>query len=160
MVGGDRLRPGNFYFEPYLRVKEKRVSVVVMYRSSEIIAQPNLISLFREVRADESAPWWSMDTGCSIQPLSQFNLLTAASETTQVSLENLQYRLIALESRSITGDFLQIQFPDGIDLVVSRDRVQTPYYASLKWTAEPEQVTRSCSLLYDQPNQAAELLAI
>lgn len=158
MVGRDRTKPESFYFEPYLRIGERRVSVVVMYRGTENSAQPKLFSLFREVRASRDQAWWSNETTYSVQSVTELDLSHPAIDATQVQLDTLQYRFTPPRSRAVTGDFLQFQFPDNIDLTISRDRFQTPYYASLRWTTVEQ--TRRCSLLYTEPNEAAEVLAL
>jgi len=157
MVGRDRTKPEGFYFEPYLRIGNRRVSVVVMYRGAEAGAEPNFFSLFREVRADSGEPWWSSDTTCRIQPCTQLSLSLAQPKAMHIQLETLHYRHIAPDPQTIAGDFLQIQFPDGIELVLSCDRFHLPYCASLNWAAQ--QATRRCLLLYSQPSQQPELLA-
>jgi hypothetical protein len=129
-----------------------------MYRGSEAVAQPNLFSLFREVEAERQESWWSEDTSCKLDSLTELRLL-GFKKTTQVKLETLTYRLVDFECIEFSGNFLQVQFPDGIELVVSRDRCQTPYYGALKWTVAHKQITRTCSLLYLQPDKPAEILA-
>jgi len=60
----------------------------------------------------------------------------------------------------IQGDFLQIQFPDAIEVVLSSDRFNTPYYASMRWTPDTNDTQRSCTLIYEQPGQKADVFAI
>jgi hypothetical protein len=60
----------------------------------------------------------------------------------------------------IQGDFLQIQFPDAIEVVISSDRFKTPYYASMRWTPDTQNTPPSCTLIYEQPDQKPDVFAI
>jgi hypothetical protein len=159
MVGYDRTSPKAFYFEPYLLVEGKRTSIVVMY-SGENSPQPSRFSFFREVREGLVEPWWSGETICTIVPVAELILPANSSMETYVSLNELSYMSVPSQPFEVPGDFLHFRFPDAVNLVVSSNRFVTPYYTSMWWIPEPNEVPRICSLIYRQPNQNAEVLAV
>jgi len=159
MVGPDRTGQG-FYFEHYLLASGNRASVVVMYKSAANSPQPNMFSFFREIKGEVAKPWWSQQTHCRIDRVNCFKLPAQTTGGTYVSLDEMaQLPVLPLPSE-IQGDFLQIQFPDAIELVISNDRFKTPYYASMRWTPDTNDTQRSCTLIYEQPDQKADVFAI
>lgn len=160
MVGHDRTG-SRFYFEPYLLASGKRTSVVVMYyKSPDNSLQPNLFSLFRESKEETAKPWWSEQNHCRIDRVNSLKLPAQAAGGTYVSLEEMAQLPVPPQPIEIQGDFLQIQFPDAIEFVISSDRFKTPYYASMRWTPDTQNTPRSCTLIYEQPDQKAEVFAI
>ena len=158
MVGPDR-RGSRFYFEPYLLAPGKRTCVVVMYTSADS-PQPNIFSLFRESTEEVAEPWWSQQTHCRIDRVNGLKLPTQTAGGTYVSLDEMAQLPVPPQTSEIQGDFLQIQFPDAIEVVLSSDRFNTPYYASMCWTPDTNDTQRSCTLIYEQPDQKANVFAI
>jgi hypothetical protein len=159
MVAPDRMVP-RFYFEPYLLAPGKRTSVVVIYQSAANSLQPNTCSFFREIKEEVAKPWWSEETHCSIDRVNCLKLSAPTTGGTYVSLDEMAQLPVPPQPSEIQGDFLQIQFPDAIELVISNDRFQTPYYASMRWTPDTENTPRSCTLIYEQPEQKPDVFAI
>ena len=159
MVGGDRTGQG-FYFEPYLLASGKRTSVVVMYASAPNSPQPNKFSFFREIKEEVAEPWWSQQTDCRIDRVNDLKLPAQTTGGTYVSLDEMAQLPVPPQPIEIQGDFLKFQFPDAIEVVLSSDRFKTPYYASMRWTPDTNDTQRSCTLIYEQPDQKADVLAI
>jgi Domain of unknown function (DUF3598) len=159
MVGRDRTGQG-FYFEPYLLGSGKRTSVVVMYKSAANSPQPNMFSFFREIKEETAKPWWSEQNHCRIDRVDWLTLPTQAVGANYISLEELAQLPVPPQPIEIQGDFLQIQFPDAIEFVISLDRFKTPYYASMRWTPDTQNTPRSCTLIYEKPAQKADVFAI
>lgn len=159
MVGSDRTGQG-FYFEPYLLGPGKRTSVVVIYHSTANSPQPNTFSFFREIKEGSAKPWWSQQTHCRLDRVNSLKLPAQTTGGTYVSLDEMAQLPVPPQPSEIQGDFLQIQFPDGIEVVLSSDRFQTPYYASIRWTPDTENPPRSCTLIYEQPDKKADVFAI
>lgn len=159
MVGRDRTGQG-FYFEPYLLASGKRTSVVVMYKSAANSPGPNMFSLFREIKEGVAKPWWSEQTDCRIDRVDWLRLPTQAAGETYVSLDEMAQLPVPPQPIEVQGDFLQIQFPDAIEVVISSDRFKTPYYASMRWTPDTQNTPRSCTLIYKQPDQKADVFGI
>ncbi len=157
MVGHDRTGEG-FYFEPYLIASGKRTSVVTMYKATENSPQPNLFSLFREVKAGAAQPWWSDDIHCKIDSTNCLKFPAPALDGTYISLDEMAQLPVPSQRTERQGDFLKIQFPDEIELTLSADRFQTPYYASMSWNPGRDETLRSCTLLYEQPDCKASVL--
>ncbi|MBE8967697.1 DUF3598 family protein [Nostocales cyanobacterium LEGE 12452] len=158
MLGRDRTGQG-FYFEPYLLASGKRTSVVVMYNSAANSPQPNMFSFFRESKEGAAKPWWSEQTHCKIDRVDRLKLATQAVGGTYVSLDEMAQLPVSPQPLEVQGDFLKIQFPDAIDIVISIDRFKTPYYASMCWTPDINNTLRSCTLIYERPNQKADVFA-
>jgi len=159
MVGGDRTGQG-FYFEPYLLASGKRTSLVVMYTSAPDSPQPNKFSFFREIKEEVAKPWWSQETDCRIDRVNSLKLPAQTRGGTYVSLDEMAQLPVPPQPSEIQGDFLQIQFPDAIELVISSDRFKTPYYASMRWAPDTENTPPSCTLIYEKPDQKADVFAI
>lgn len=159
MVGPDRTGQG-FYFEHYLLAPGKRTSVVVMYKSAANSPQPNMFSFFREIKEELAEPWWSEQTHCMIDRVNCLKLPAQTEGGTYVSLDEMAQLPVPPQPIEIQGDFLQIQFPDAIEVVLSSDRFNTPYYASMRWTPDTQNTPRSCTLIYEQPEQKADVFAI
>lgn len=159
MVGRDRTGQG-FYFEPYLLESGKRTSVVVMYKSAANSPQPKIFSFFREIKEGGAKPWWSEQNHCKIDRVNSLKLPAQATGGTYVSLDEMAQLPVPPQPIEIQGDFLQIQFPDAIEFVISSDRFNTPYYASMRWTPDTQNTPRSCTLIYEKPDQKAEVFAI
>ena len=159
MVGQDRTGQG-FYFEPYLLASGKRTSVVVMYKSTANSPQPNTFSFFREIKEGGAEPWWSQQTHCRIDRANGLKLPAQNTGGTYVSLDEMAQLPVPPQLSEIQGDFLQIQFPDAIEFVISSDRFHTPYYASMCWTPDTNDTLRSCTLIYEQPEQKPDVFAI
>jgi len=158
MVGPDRTG-SRFYFEPYLLAPGKRMSVVVMYTSADS-TQPNIFSLFRESKEEVAKPWWSQQTHSRIDRVNCLKLPAQTTGGPYVSLDEMAQLPVPPQPSEIQGDFLQIQFPDAIEVVISSDRFNTPYYASMCWTPDTNDTLRSCTLIYEQPEQKADVFAI
>jgi Domain of unknown function (DUF3598) len=158
MVGHDRIGEG-FYFEPYLIAAGKRTSIVTMYKATENSPQPNLFSLFREVKVGVAQPWWSDETHCKIDRVSALKIPDQALQGTYISLDEMAQLPVPIQQTERQGDFLKIQFPDQIELVLSADRFQTPYYASMSWSPGHDTL-RSCTLLYKQTGGKANVLTL
>jgi Domain of unknown function (DUF3598) len=159
MVGRDRTGEG-FYFEPYLLASGKRTSVVVIYNSAPNSPQPNKFSFFREIKEGGAKPWWSEQNHCKIDRVNSLKLRDQATGGTYVSLDEMAQLPVDPQPIEIQGDFLQIQFPDAIEFVISLDRFKTPYYASMRWTPDTQNTPRSCTLIYKQPDQKADVFGI
>jgi hypothetical protein len=160
MVGHDRTG-SRFYFEPYLLASGKRTSVVVMYyKDAANISQPYLFSLFRENKEEVAEPWWSQQTHCRIDRLNGLKLPAQTTGATYVSLDEMAQLPVPPLPSEIQGDFLQIKFPDAIEVVLSSERFNTPYYASMSWTPDTENTPRSCTLIYEQPDRKPDVFAI
>lgn len=159
MVGGDRTGQG-FYFEPYLLESGKRTSVVVMYKSTANSPEPNMFSLFREIKEGAAQPWWSQQTDCRIDRVNSLKIRDRSTGGTYVSLDEMAQLPVPPQPIEVQGDFLQIQFPDAIEVVISSDRFQTPYYASMRWTPDTDDALRICTLIYEQPDRKADVFAI
>ena len=159
MVAQDRMVP-RFYFEPYLLAPGKRTSVVVIYQSAANSPQPNTFSFFREIKEEVAEPWWSQETHCRIDRVNSLKLPAPTTGGTYVSLDEMAQLPVPPQPSEIQGDFLQIQFPDAIELVISNDRFNTPYYVSMRWTPDTQNTPRSCTLIYEQPDQKADVFAI
>jgi hypothetical protein len=159
MVGPDRTGEG-FYFEPYLLASGKRTSVVVMYKSAANSPQPNMFSFFREIKEGGAIPWWSQQTHCRIDRVNGLKLPAQTTGGTYVSLDEMAQLPVPPQPSEIQGDFLQIQFPDAIEVVLSSDRFNTAYYASMRWAPDTNDTLRSCTLIYEQPGQKADVFAI
>ena len=160
MIGHDRTG-SRFYFEPYLLAPGKRTSVVVMYyKDAANISEPHLFSLFRESKEEVAEPWWSQQTHCRIDRVNGLKLPAPTTGATYVSLDEMAQLPVPPQPSEIQGDFLQIQFPDAIEVVLSSDRFKTPYYASMSWTPDTENTPRSCTLIYEQPEQKPNVFAI
>ena len=158
MVGSQRTGKV-FYFEPYLMAGEKRTSLVVMYKG-ENNPQPGFFSFFREVREGSEEPWWSEETACTIAHTSLLRVPGRSLEGTFVSLDEMAQMSVPPQLFAVEGDFLHIQFPDAVNLVVSLNRFETPYYASTWWLPGQDKAPKSCSLIYRQSNQRAEVLSV
>lgn len=158
MVGSKRTGE-TFYFEPYLIAGEKRTSVVVMYKE-ENSPQPRILSFFREVKEGSEKPWWSEETMCTIAHTSLLTVPAHSSKETYVSLDEMAQMPVPSQLFDVQGDFLHIQFPDAVDLVVSLNRFETPYYASMWWVPAQDEATRICSLIYRESNQKPEVLSV
>lgn len=64
--------------------------------------------------------------------LFSFLLIPAySSGEMSVSLDEMAQMPCPFQLFEVQGDFLHIQFPDPVDLVVSLNRFETPYYASM-----------------------------
>jgi hypothetical protein len=159
MVGPDRTG-SRFYFEPYLLAPGKRTSVVVMYKSAANSPQPNMFSFFREIKEEVAKPWWFQQTHCRIDRVNGLKLPAQTTGGAYVSLDEMAQLPVPPQPSEIQGDFLQIQFPDGIEVVLSSHRFNTPYYASMRWTPDTNDTQRSCTLIYEQPDQKADVFAI
>ena len=159
MVGHDRTGSG-FYFEPLFVASGKRTSVVVMYTSADNSPQPPKFSCFREIKEGGAKPWWSQQTHCRIDRVNALKLPAQTTDATYVSLDEMAQLPVPPLPSEIQGDFLQIQFPDAIELVISNDRLNTPYYASIRWTPDTEDTPQSCTLIYEQPDRKPDVLAI
>jgi hypothetical protein len=159
MMGPDRTG-SSFYFEHYLLASGKRTSVAVIYQSTATSPQPNLFSLFRESKEEAAEPWWSQQTHCRIDRVNDLKLPAQTEGGTYVSLDEMAQLPVPPQPIEIQGDFLQIQFPDAIEFVLSSDRFNTPYYASMRWTPDTNDTLRSCTLIYEQPDQKADVFAI
>jgi hypothetical protein len=158
MVGPDRTG-SRFYFEPYLLASGNRTSVVVMYTSADS-PQANIFSLFRESKEEVAEPWWSQQTHCRIDRVNGLKLPAQTTGGTYVSLDEMAQLPVPPQPIEIQGDFIQIQFPDAIEVVLSSDRFKTPYYASMRWKPDTQNTPRSCTLIYKQPEQKPDVLAI
>jgi hypothetical protein len=159
MVGYDRTASG-FYFEPLFVASGKRTSVVVMYTSADNSPQPNRFSFFREIKEGGAKPWWSQQAHCRIDRVNSLKLPAQTTGGTYVSLNEMAQLPVPPLPIEIQGDFLHFQFPDAIELVISNDRFNTPYYASMRWTPDSENTPRSYTLIYEQPDQKADVFAI
>jgi len=159
IVGRDRTGQG-FYFEPYLLASGKRTSVVAMYPSPDSSPQPNKFSFFREIKEEVAKAWWSQQTHCRIDRVNDLKLPAQTTGATYVSLDEMAQLPVPPQPIEIQGDFLKFQFPDAIEVVVSSDRFKTPYYASMRWTPDTNDTQRSCTLIYEQPEQKPEVFAI
>lgn len=157
MVGA-KLTNEAFYFEPYLIAGEKRVSLVVMYKDKNS-SQPKSFSLFREIKQGSEQPWWSEDTSCTITNTSLLNVPAPSAEQIYISLEEMAQMRVSSQALEVQGDFLHFQFPSAINLTVSSNRFEAPYYASMWWIPEPGKTPRICSLIYTDSNQKAEILS-
>jgi hypothetical protein len=159
MVCRDRTGQG-FYFEHYLLASGKRTSVVVIYKSKTNNPESNIFSFFREIKEGSATPWWSEQNDCKINLVNSFNFPVQTTESTYTSLDEMARLPIPPQPRVVQGDFQQIQFPDGIEVMLSSDRFQTPYYASMSWVPDSETTPRSCTLIYEKPDQKADVFAI
>ena len=159
MFGHDRTG-SIFSFESYLLASEKKTSVVVMYKSATHNPQPNTFSFFREIKEEAAEPWWSEQTHCRIDRVNGLKLPAQTTGGTYVSLDEMAQLPVPPQPSEIQGDFLQIQFPDAIEVVLSSDRFKTPYYASMSWTPDTNDTQRSCTLIYEQPEQKPDVFAI
>jgi Domain of unknown function (DUF3598) len=159
MVGRDRTHEG-FYFEPYLIASGRRTSVVTTYKSTENSPQPNLFSFFREVKEGTAKPWWSEETRCRVDPVNCLKIPAQALLGTYVSLDEMAQLPVPTQPIEIQGEFLKIQFPDEVKLVLSADRFETPYYASMRWNPSYNDALRSCTFLYEQPKCKASILTL
>jgi hypothetical protein len=159
MFGHDRTG-SIFSFESYLLASGKRTSVVVMYKSATHNPQPNTFSLFREIKEEVAKPWWSQQTHCRIDQVNCLKLPAQTTGATYVSLDEMAQLPVPPQPSEIQGDFLQIQFPDAIEVVLSSDRFKTPYYASVRWTPDTQNTPPSCTLIYEQPDQKPDVFAI
>lgn len=157
MVGSQRTGE-NFYFEPYLIAGEKRTSVVVMYKN-ENSPQPKVFSFFREIREGSEEPWWSEESACTITHTSSFTI-PAHSLETYISLDEMAQMPVSSQMFEMQGNFLHFQFPDAVTLVVSVNRFETPYYASMWWIPPQDEAPHICSLIYRESNQRAEVLSV
>ena len=158
MVGQDRTGSG-FYFESFLLASGKRTSVVVMYTSADS-PQPNKFSLFKESKEEVGKAWWSQQNHCRIDRVNGLKLPAQTTGGTYVSLDEMAQLPVPPQPIEIQGDFLQIQFPDAIEVVLSSDRFKTPYYASMRWIPDTNDTQRSCTLIYEQPEQKPDVFAI
>ena len=159
MVGYNRTGLG-FYFEHYLLASGKRTSVVVMYKSNANSPQPNMFSFFREIKEGFATPWWSEQNDYKMDRVNSFKFPVQTTESTYTSLDEMARLPMPPQPSEVQGDFLKIQFPDAIEVVLSWDRFKTPYYASMSWVPEPENTPRSCTLIYEKPDQKADIFAI
>jgi len=159
MFGHDRTG-SIFSFESYLLASGKRTSVVVMYKSATHNPQPNTFSLFREIKEEVAKPWWSQQTHCRIDRVNCLKLPAQTTGATYVSLDEMAELPLPPQPSEIQGDFLQIQFPDAIEVVLSSDRFKTPYYASISWTPDTQNTPPSCTLIYEQPDRKPDVFAI
>ncbi|MGF1495699.1 MAG: DUF3598 family protein, partial [Elainellaceae cyanobacterium] len=155
MVGGDRPHPDGFYFEPYLMAGQRRTSVVVMYGPEG--DRPVRYSCFREVQEGTADPWWSENTDCTIRSVASLQLPAHTAEETVISLSELTRAQFPPHAHEWQGDFLQVEFPDGVHLVLTADRMQTPYVAALWWSLDGG--ARICAIAYDAAPQP-EVLAV
>ncbi|MEG4861712.1 hypothetical protein QUB75_30740 [Microcoleus sp. K1-B6] len=144
----------------YLLASGKRISAAAIYQSTANSPQPNLCSLFRESKEEAAEPWWSEETHCRIDRVNGLKLPSQTTGATYVSLDEMAQLPVPPLPSEIQGDFLQIQFPDAIEVVLSSDRFQTPYYASMSWTPDTNDTQRSCTLIYEQPEQKPDVFAI
>jgi len=158
MVGHDRMSLKTFYFEPYLITGNQRVSLVVMYKQDS--PQPTAFSLFREVKQGTESPGWMEGTNCAIESIAQFRLPVETETGIYVTLNEMTQTEIGPRSWDAEGEFLHIRFPDHVELFVTPNRFETPYYASMRWQAAPHETTRICTLIYRQADQLAELWAV
>lgn len=131
-----------------------------MYTSADNSPQPNKFSFFREIKEGGAKPWWSQQTHCRIDRVNGLKLPAQTTGGTYVSLDEMAQLPVPPQPSEIQGDFLQFQFPDAIELVISNDRFKTPYYASMRWTPDSENTPRSCTLIYEKPGQKADVFAI
>jgi hypothetical protein len=119
-----------------------------------------MFSLFREIKEEVAEPWWSQQTHCRIDRVNGLKLPAQTTGGTYVSLDEMAQLPVPPQPSEIQGDFLQIQFPDAIEVVLSSDRFNTPYYASMRWTPDTNDTQRSCTLIYEQPDQKPDVFAI
>jgi len=165
MIGRDRRSPRGCYFEPYLLAGNKRVSLVMVYKES---LQPTAFSFFREVQQDKETPWWTEDNDCAIAPVAQLTLPIGTEAGVYVNMNHLTRSTITCLGGSVDGEFLgeflHLRFPDQVELFISPNRLETPYYVLMRWQARPNEgtdaTTRSCALIYQQPDQTAEVWAV
>lgn len=155
MVGSKRTND-TFGFEPYLIAGEKRTSLVVMYKDS---SEPKAFSLFREIKAGAEKLWWSEDTTCTITNTSVLNIPANCQEQIYISLEEMAQMQVSSQTLEVQGDFLHFQFPDAVNLIVSSNRYESPYYASMWWLPELGKMPRVCSLMYQNSNEKPEILS-
>ncbi len=158
MVGSNRTGE-TFYFEPYLIAGEKRTSLVVMYGEGNS-PQPKLFSFFKEVKEGSEEPWWSEETAFTMTHTSLLTVPAHSPGETYVSLDEMAQMPVPSQLFEVQGDFLHIQFPDAVNLIVSLNRFETPYYASMWWVPDQDKAPHICSLIYREPNQKAEVLSV
>lgn len=158
MVAYERTSLKSFYFEPYLISGNQRVSVVVMYKGDSL--QPKAFSFFQEVKEGTESPWWSEETDCAIASIAQHKLSGGTEAGVYVTLNEMTRTEIGLLPWEAQADFLSIRFPGGVELLVTPNRFEIPYYAFMGWQPVQTEITRSCTLMYREAERLAEVWAV